>query len=130
MLTRFHYTGKRLGYLLFDPGYHVQRSAVVMQDGSYPHTGWFVVSEQPHCRREYCYNLIADKFITWTTKETKKAKTGDRSTVKEINNLVYIRQAFGNPIAIAEKRSFIFSFKSFVIRNKKGEFNRLTKSKH
>lgn len=117
-----------MGYLLFDPGYHVHHASVVMQDGCYPHTGWFVVSDQPHCRREYCYNLIADKFITWTTRETKKAKTGDRNVVKEINNLVYIRQAFGNPIAIAEKRSFIFSFKSFVIRNKKGKSLFLIKS--
>lgn len=93
-----------------------------MQDGSYPHTGWFVVSEQPHCKKEYCYTLIADKFITWCTRETKRPKTGDRNVVKEVNlvNLVYIKQAFGNPIAIAEKRSFIFSLKSFVIRNKKG----------
>lgn len=110
-----------MGYLLFDPGYHVQRAVVVMQDGSYPHTGWFVVGEQPDCKKEYCYTLIADKFITWCTRETKKARTGDRNVVKEINNLVYIKQAFGNPVAIAEKRSFIFSLKSFVIRNKKGE---------
>ena len=91
-----------------------------MADSQYPNTGWFTVGEQPNCKREYCYNLIADKFITWSTKETKKSKSTDRNVVKEINNLIYIKQAFGNPIAIAEKRSFIFKFKSFVIRNKKG----------
>ena len=109
-----------MGYLLFDPGYHVNRAVVCMQDGKYPHTGWFTVSEQPHVKREYCYNLIADRYVTWSTKETKKSKVSDRQVVKEVNNLVYVKQAFGNPIAIAEKRSYIFSFKSFVIRNKKG----------
>lgn len=43
-----------------------------------------------------------------------------RTIIKEINNLVYIKQAFANPIAIAEKRSFIFCLKSFVVRNQKG----------
>jgi len=112
---------KRMGYLVFDPGYHVHRAVVVMQDAScYPHTGRFTVSEQPHLKREYSYNLIADRYVTWTTKETKRAKVGDRNVVKEINNLIYVKQGFGNPIDIAEKRSFIFSFKSFVIRNRKG----------
>lgn len=96
-----------------------------MQDNQYPHTGWFVVNEQPNCKREACYNLIADKFVNWSTRETKKSKLGDRNVVKETNNLVYVRQAFGNPIAIAEKRSFIFSLKSFVIRNKKGNLIKL-----
>lgn len=111
---------KRNGYLLFDPGYHVRLPIVVMSDGKYPHTGWFTTSEQPHVKRESCFNLLADRYVNWTTRETKKAKIGDRLVVKEANNLVYVKQAFGNPISIAEKRSFIFSFKSFIIRSRKG----------
>lgn len=80
-----------------------------MQDAKYPHTSWFTVSDQPNCKREYCYNLIADRYVTWSTKETKKSAKLDRAITKEINNLIYIKQAFGNAISIAEKVSVLMN---------------------
>lgn len=87
-----------------------------MQDALAPHTSWFVQSEQAGNRKEFCYNLIANRLVTWTVRETKP----NLLKPKEYCNLIYVRQAFGKPIDITEKRSYVYSFKSFVIRDDKG----------
>ncbi|KAF9418190.1 hypothetical protein HW555_004896 [Spodoptera exigua] len=63
----------RLGVMLADPGYHVPRIVTVMQDRNYPHTGWFVQSDEQHCRKEYNYtfSMLNPGYIEWHERETR-----------------------------------------------------------
>jgi len=105
----------RYGFVLLDPGYHVARPVVVMNDCAYPHTSWFVQSKNSKSIKEYQYQVITDEFIAWNVKETRSGKASE-----EWSNLIYAKRAFTNCISIPEKRSLIYSFKSLVIRDRKG----------
>ena len=85
-----------------------------MRDKSYPHTGWFVVSESKDVRKEYCYELD-HRFVTWTVKETRS-----ENRIKTYANLIFIQKPFHNIWTITAKRSLFFAFKSYVVRNRKG----------
>ncbi|RWS24625.1 hypothetical protein B4U80_00927 [Leptotrombidium deliense] len=106
--------GMRVGFVLFEPGYHVSRAIVVMLDGLYPHTSWFVQSSTPRSKKEYCYEVINEKFIAWKVRETKN------EIVNEFANLIYVKRAFGKCLSITEKRSLFYTFKSLVLRNEQG----------
>ncbi|RWS01998.1 hypothetical protein B4U79_02919 [Dinothrombium tinctorium] len=106
--------GLRHGYILFEPGYHVTRPIIVMDDGLYPHTSWFLQSSNPKAMKEYCYEVIDEKFISWKVRETKG------EIVNEWANLIYVKRAFGKCLNITEKRSLCYTFKSLVSRNEKG----------
>lgn len=111
----------RDGYILLDPGYHVRVPVVVMQDSLSPHTSWFVQSESEASQKSFCYQLVANQLVTWTVRENVIAKTDEkRNQRKEISNLIHVKQLFANSINICEKRSYLYSFKSYVIRNKFG----------
>ena len=63
----------REGFMVIDPGYHVARAVTVMKDQCYPHTGWFTQSDEPHCKREYCYTIssASGDFIEWAEMATR-----------------------------------------------------------
>ena len=107
----------RNGYVLIDPGYHISRPIVVMNDSNYPHTGWFVASNNSRNVKEYCYQVVSDKFVMWKVKETKK---GTSELYKEYVNIIYIQKEFIKYVNVTEKRALIFSMKTYVIRNRKG----------
>ncbi|XP_053209914.1 uncharacterized protein LOC128393726, partial [Panonychus citri] len=106
--------GSRLGTVLFDPGYHVNKPIIVMEDGLSPHTGWFVQNPSPSNLKEYNYSAVDNDsgLVTWTVRETKPNR------VKEYVNLIYVRRSFAKSIEITEKRSHIYNFKSLVIRSR------------
>lgn len=106
--------GSRLGTILLDPGYHVNKPIIVMEDGLYPHTGWFVQNKSPNNIKEYNYSSVDNEsgLVAWTVRETKNGR------VKEYVNLIYVRRSFAKSIEITEKRSHIYGFKSWVIRSK------------
>jgi len=106
--------GSRAGFVLFEPGYHVPRAIVVMLDGVYPHTSWFVQSVNSRNKKEYCYEVIDEQFIAWRVRETKS------DIVNEFANLIYTKRSFGKCLNITEKRSHLYTFKSLVVRNEKG----------
>ncbi|CAG2111483.1 unnamed protein product [Medioppia subpectinata] len=106
--------GRRRGYVLLDPGYHVSRPIVVMEDKQYPHTGWFTSSSNPKVRKDYCYELLDDQYIGWRVKEWRNG------VLEEWMNLVYVKKAFAKCLTITEKRSLIYAMKSLVVRNRKG----------
>ncbi|KAI2808511.1 hypothetical protein BLOT_006456 [Blomia tropicalis] len=108
--------GNRNGYVLMDPGYHICRPLVVMHDGAYPHTGWFVSSNNGKVKKEFCYQVLSSKFITWTVKEQRL----DCSRPKSHINIIYVEREFIKYASVTEKRALIFSMKSYVIRNRKG----------
>lgn len=111
---------QRSGYILFDPGYHISRPIIVMHDGLYPHTGWFVASNnEGKPSKEYNYRAINDSLIGWKVRENKYDQLGNCKT-KEYVNLIYVKKHFTKYANITEKRSLIFNLKSFVIRDRKG----------
>ncbi|KAE8748846.1 hypothetical protein FOCC_FOCC004440 [Frankliniella occidentalis] len=108
--------GGRKGVLLLDPGYHVARVVTVMEDGMYPHTGWFTQSDEPEVRREYMYTLSPDgKYVLWTVRETR----GERQSVSV--NLVYIERAYLSAVDVTERRNIAYNFRSLLARNTKGQ---------
>jgi len=104
----------RSGFVLLDPGYHVSRPIIVMEDSAYPHTSWFMQSSNPKVVKEYCYQLIDDQFIGWKVRETRNG------CLDEWMNLVYVKKQFAKCLTITEKRSLIYSLKSLVVRSRKG----------
>ena len=111
---RFQIENKRSGFVLLDPGYHVSRPIVVMEDSLYPHTSWFMQSSNPKVVKEFCYQMIDDKFIAWKVRETRNG------CLDEWMNLVFVKRQFAKCLTITEKRSLIYSLKSLVVRNRKG----------
>lgn len=89
-------------------------TVVVMSDKLYPHTSWFVQSESESLKKEYCYEMMLDQFVTWTVRETRKGDT------QVYSNLIFIQKRFENILTITKKRSLFFAFKSYVIRDRKG----------
>lgn len=104
----------RYGFVLFDPGYHVARPIVVMEDEQYPHTSWFEHSTTSTVTKEYCYSLIDDRFMAWQCKETRKGVTNQWS------NLIFVQKAFAKCYTITQKRALFYAFKSLVIRDRDG----------
>lgn len=105
---------KRSGFVLLDPGYHIARPIVVMEDEAYPHTSWFMQSANPKAMKEYCYQMIDHQFIGWKVRETRNG------CLDEWMNLVFVKKQFAKCLTITEKRSLIYSLKSMVVRNRKG----------
>jgi hypothetical protein len=104
----------RSGFILMDPGYHVARPVVIMLDNKYPHTGWFVQSHSKSIVKEYCYDVIDDRFLAWNVKETRRGVTTSYS------NLIFVKKQFESFLSITKKRSLLYAFKSYVIRDRKG----------
>lgn len=106
----------RLGVMLADPGYHVPRIVTVMQDRNYPHTGWFVQSDEPHCRKEYDYtfSVLNPGYIEWHERETRG------ETIKCQTSLVYAGRPYLDGINVTERRNLVYNFRSLLSRDQKG----------
>src|SRR6185437_14573077 len=93
-------TGRR-GDVILDPGYHIARPIVVMEDMQYPHTGWFTCSTNPRVTKEYCYEMLAEgnQFIGWQVRETRDG------VLDEWLSLIYVSRPFAKCLTITEKRS-------------------------
>ncbi|KAH9640323.1 hypothetical protein HF086_001675 [Spodoptera exigua] len=106
----------RLGVMLADPGYHVPRIVTVMQDRNYPHTGWFVQSDEQHCRKEYNYtfSMLNPGYIEWHERETRG------ETVKCQTSLVYAGRPYLDGINVTERRNLVYNFRSLLSRDQKG----------
>lgn len=106
----------REGMLVLDPGYHVARAVTVMKDQCYPHTGWFTQSDEPHCKRDYCYTFSkhSENFIEWSERVTRPtSQTLDVS-------LVYIQRPYRTAIDVTVRRNLVYNFRSLLSRNAKG----------
>lgn len=106
----------RDGMLLLDPGYHVARAVTVMKDQCYPHTGWFTQSDEPHCKREYSYNLskYSNKFIEWSERVTR-----GKDQSHEVS-LVYVERPYRTAVDVTVRRNLVYGFRSLLSRNAKG----------
>lgn len=109
--------GGREGVMVLDPGYHVARAVTVMKDQCYPHTGWFTQSDEPHCKREYCYVLShqSSNFITWTERMTRAGKQQQYEM-----SLIYIEQPYRTAIDVTVRRNLVYNFRSLLSRDAKG----------
>uniref|UniRef100_A0A1E1VXK8 Uncharacterized protein n=1 Tax=Pectinophora gossypiella TaxID=13191 RepID=A0A1E1VXK8_PECGO len=102
----------RPGVFLSDLGYHISRVVTVMADRCYPHTGWFTQSDEPHCRKEYMYqlNLQNTNYIEWHERETRGAN------VKERLSLIYVAKAYLTAVSVTEKRNLVWDLRyAFII---------------
>lgn len=52
--------------------------------------------------------------MAWNVKETKNG------SINRWSNLIYVQKAFGKCFTITQKRALFYSFKSLVIRDRKG----------
>ncbi|KAK7604152.1 hypothetical protein V9T40_004425 [Parthenolecanium corni] len=107
----------RSGILLLDPGYHIGRAVTVMQDCCYPHTGWFVQSNENNCRKEYNYKFDFDNddYVFWQVKDSRP-----NCAEKITENLVYIGVPYLAPVDVTERRNLVYEFKCLVSRNTDG----------
>lgn len=97
----------REGLLIIDPGYHVARAVTVMRDQCYPHTGWFTQSEEPHCKREYCYTISASSpdFVEWAERATRGGvETNELS-------LVYVKRPYRTAVDVTVRRNLVYNFR-------------------
>lgn len=106
----------RDGILLLDPGYHVARAVTVMQDQCYPHTNWFIQSQEPHVKREYCYKFHGtnDEFIEWSERTTR----GDQQNHE--TSLIYVQTPYRTAIDVTVRRNLVYNFRSLLSRDAKG----------
>jgi len=102
----------REGYIVLDPGYHVNIPVIVMSDGKYPNTGWFLLSETSKVKKEYNY-AVDSNYIKWYVKETRGGK------VKSWTNLIYSEKKFLSYISVSEKRNLVFNFRTLVARDER-----------
>lgn len=104
----------RDGILLLDPGYHVARAVTVMKDQCYPHTGWFIQSQEPHLKREYKYSMLNDDFIEWSERTTR----GDQQN--HDTSLIYVKTPYRTAIDVTVRRNLVYNFRSLLSRTGKG----------
>lgn len=106
----------RDGMLLLDPGYHVARAITVMQDEKYPHTNFFLQSDEPGCKREYCYSFSdrSKNFITWHERTTRNGEEMHEES------LIYVGRSFRSAIDVTARRNLVYEFRSLVSRDAKG----------
>lgn len=106
----------REGIMVLDPGYHIARAVTVMKDQCYPHTGWFIQSDEPHLKREYCYkfNALNDEFVEWFERTTR----GDQ--VNHDSSLIYIKNPYRTAIDVTVRRNLVYNFRSLLSRDAKG----------
>lgn len=107
----------RRGVMLLDPGYHVARVITVMDDKSYPHTGWFVQSDEPNCKKEYNYFLCTNDpdYVEWHERETRPGAL-ERTQVA----LIYVARPYLTAIDVTERRNLVYNFRSLLARDTKG----------
>lgn len=103
--------------MLLDPGYHVARVITVMEDKLYPHTGWFIQSDEPDCKKEYNYFLCANDpdYIEWHERKTRSG-TLERTQVA----LIYVARPYLTAIDVTERRNLVYNFRSLLARDTKG----------
>lgn len=114
LLVKIVLENDRIGYLLMDPGYHVTRPVVIMEDAAYPHTGTFIVSASQRKVEEYTYVVQDEQFLSWTVRETREG-----GKTAQWTNLIYTEKAF-DKVAVTKKRSLLYHMKSYVVRGNKG----------
>lgn len=107
----------RRGVLLLDPGYHVARVITVMADQKYPHTGWFIQSDEAGCKKEYNYILCAKDpdYVEWHERETRPSALERTQTA-----LIYVARPYLTAIDVTERRNLVYNFRSLLSRDTKG----------
>ncbi|KAG5898439.1 hypothetical protein JTB14_036521 [Gonioctena quinquepunctata] len=116
MCLKVEFSG-RTAVMLCDPGYHVSRVVTVMADGSYPHTGWFIQSQENKILKEYNYQLAPNNhnFVEWTERATRNGN-------EEIfSGAIFVGRPFLTAVDVTERRNIVYNFKSLLSRDQKGD---------
>ncbi|CAL1687864.1 unnamed protein product [Lasius platythorax] len=103
--------------MLLDPGYHVARVITVMADNLYPHTSWFIQSDESNCKKEYNYCLCANDpdYVEWHEKRTQPGAL-ERTQVA----LIYVARPYLTAIDVTERRNLVYNRRSLLARDTKG----------
>lgn len=106
----------REGMIILDPGYHVARVVTVMKDQNYPHTGFFTQSDEPGCKREYCYTFShnCDHFISWHERTTRNGQQ------KYEVSLIFVDRPYRSALDVTVRRNLVYNFRSLLSRDAKG----------
>lgn len=69
--------------------------------------GWFIQSDEPHCRKEYNYqfNIQNSNYVEWHERESRG------SVVKERLSLIYVARAYLSAVSITEKRNLVWDLR-------------------
>lgn len=112
---RIEINGRR-GVMLLDPGYHVARVITVMADKLYPHTGWFIQSDEPTCKKEYNYCLCANDpdYVEWHERKTRPGALEMQVA------LIYVARPYLTAIDVTERRNLVYNHRSLLARDTKG----------
>lgn len=107
----------RDGMIVLDPGYHVARAVTIMQDQQYPHTGWFVQSEDSAVKREYSYAFTPYNlnFVEWAERTTRGNKESHEKS------LVFVGKQYRTAIDVTVRRNLVYNFRSLLSRTAKGK---------
>ncbi|XP_072398384.1 uncharacterized protein [Diabrotica undecimpunctata] len=116
MCLKVEFSG-RTAVMLCDPGYHVARVVTVMSDGAYPHTGWFIQSEEGNTRKDYNYQLTPNNkhFVEWNERTTRNGK------VDTFAGIIYVGRPYLTAVDVTERRNLVYGFKSLLSRDQKGD---------
>lgn len=115
MCLKVEFSG-RTATMLCDPGYHVSRVVTVMSDGAYPHTGWFIQSEDNDIRKEYNYQFTPHThFVEWKEKTTRKGKE------ETFVGIIYVGRPYLTAVDVTERRNLVYRFRSLLSRDQKGD---------
>lgn len=109
---------KRRGVMLLDPGYHVARVITVMEDKSYPHTGWFTQNDEPDGKQEYNYTLCQNDpdYVEWHERKTRTSAFEQTHQVA----LIYVAMPYLTAIDVTERRNLVYNYRSLLARDTKG----------
>lgn len=106
----------RPGLLLADPGYHVPRVVTVMQDGLYPHTGWFTQTDDQFLKEySYAFSPHNSNYVEWRERTTRDGN------VKRQTSLVYTSRPYLDGVNVTERRNLVYNFRSLLARDQKGQ---------
>lgn len=109
--------GDRKGVMVLDPGYHVARAVTIMKDKDYPHTGWFVQTEDQISKREYCYefNRNSMEYVEWRERTVRNGVT------KCEESLIFVDRPYMTAVDVTIKRNLVYNFRSLLSRDAKGQ---------
>lgn len=97
----------RKGIVILDPGYHVARVVTVMKDEGYPHTGWFLQSDDTNVKRKYCYTMDDESsaFVVWRERTIRKDE------IKSEVSLIFVERPYLTAVDVTIKRNLVYNFR-------------------
>lgn len=111
----------RAGVILLDPGYHVAKAAVVMEDRLPPQSGPIAVgTTRSDVTKSFSYYFHphSTSYVVWEAEETRK-----RGGYMIARSLVHVSRPYLSGVDVTERRNLPYRFKSLLGRDSNGGFS-------